>query len=48
MSGMFYGASAFDQDLSSWEVDQVTAYGQVFADSPMEVQDDHWPDFPMG
>ena len=48
MSNMFANASAFDQDLSSWEVDQVTAYGSVFANSPMEVQDDHWPDFPMG
>ncbi len=48
MSGMFSNASAFDQNLSSWVVNQVTAYDSVFVNSPMEVRDDHWPNFPIG
>jgi len=43
---MFFGASAFDQDLSSWVVDQVTYYDYMFVNSPMEVPDAHWPNFP--
>jgi len=48
MYAMFYNASVFDQDLSSWVVDQVTAYDSMFVNSPMELQDDHWPNFPIG
>ena len=48
MSGMFSNASAFDQNLSSWVVNQVTAYDSVFVNSPMEVRDYHWPNFPIG
>jgi surface protein len=43
---MFLNASAFDQDLSSWTVFQVTDYSGMFRNSPMEVPDAHWPNFP--
>jgi len=46
MYAMFFDAFAFDQDLSSWVVGQVTDYGSMFTNSPMEVPDDHWPNFP--
>ena len=48
MSFMFYIALAFDQNLSSWVVNQVTDYDSMFVNSPMEVEDDHWPNFPIG
>ena len=46
MGYMFYSASTFDQDLSSWVVGQVTEYRSMFTNSPMEVPDAYWPNFP--
>jgi hypothetical protein len=46
MEGMFSGASVFDQNLSTWVVDQVTDYDYLFANSPMAEPDAHWPNFP--
>jgi surface protein len=48
MSAMFYGASVFDQDLSTWVVLQVISNASMFLESPMEIEDDHWPNFPVG
>ena len=48
MSAMFYGASVFDQDLSTWVVLQVISNASMFLESPMGIEDDHWPNFPVG
>ncbi len=36
MNNMFNGATAFDQNISNWVVDQVTKYTDIFKDCKIE------------
>jgi hypothetical protein len=43
---MFFDARAFNQDLSTWVVGQVTDRASMFENSAMQSLFDKWPSFP--